>query len=1109
MSDLELKHFQSPVTGREVALNRHSEDFVWLRVPSNAEFEALLKEHERIRIAEVWNEWSQPRDEEECIAAFRKAPPSIEAGLRYFASRAFATRAGYSRSRGLGDELRALSLDEQRRVFASCMPQSYEELVPLLSTVGLKHAYSTDIRAAFLARGDVRAFVREMCAYGARQSRPREEYTLAERYIEILVMLRSRGWLLFSTGFIDWTVNSRWRAVLNGAYGGQVSEMLAEISAGLDHGESDYTPPHARFGAAAVLASSMDSVSDMSGPFIDEMEELCAKWAATAGRDGAGLAGKARHELRLGRALRSLWNHRHPEQTLKNKPHHNRKEIRKTDGTFQWLVVARPELATWADTLSAFVKQRTGSVSKVSLIAALNSFGDYLTTLASPPLSPERIERHVHIHDVTLKNKATYMQKLSDWSGDSRRKTLFLGYLTEYFDWVRDWLASEGRAQEAADFQNPVSGQDRFDGDESPGQSFRTALPSWLLKELRTTIVEDDFAFLRSDERQDWVTVYDRELGKTARVWWPGTAVCLLVLLHLPLRSHQARWLDSGLLDEFIVDSATGSRKRNDHLGVVPGRSEGFARLLHDTLRQESWCGLFVNTNKTAVYKSKTRGYEIPYLPQELSSLLEQVRAWGLRYLPPLTEPIIYAESGEGRHAYPAAELANVPHVAPLFRDPNNLDKVSPIAYTRLTRAYVKVLAETEKRIKAKYGVDIALTLPKANGQGRVWKYDLHTLRVSGISAMIENGVPLEVVSQFVAGHQSLVMTLWYFKNSPGKMREFIAAAHDKAAAEGDFVGSDAFLDNVEQFSEFLLSKNGEQRGDSGDPAYTAMKAHPGLWTISSDGICPGTACSDGGELDGEGRYGPVPGGRRCGLCRFWITGPAFILGQVAEANNMVYRIRRNGQELATARDQLIDETDSGKRAAAAHTRSRIESLERELGLDITEWQARYAYAMTSSALLDDYVRARAKLSEGEALPAPLVTPSSAEDFKVTLQESTDFDLLNHVTQMASFMPGFKNREAAHERHLLLAKVLDANELPQFMLKLDPKDAEHAANLMSDLLLQYVKAQDLPRVLSGDLKVIDLPALGDQLEHLVNAMPPPAWLSGATKVIPLVEVRDE
>jgi hypothetical protein len=143
-------------------------------------------------------------------------------------------------------------------------------------------------------------------------------------------------------------------------------------------------------------------------------------------------------------------------------------------------------------------------------------------------------------------------------------------------------------------------------------------------------------------------------------------------------------------------------------------------------------------------------------------------------------------------------------------------------------------------------------------------------------------------------------------------------------------------------------------------------------------------------------------------------------------------------------------------------------------------------FAMASSGLLDEYVEARSRVVPSDKLPAPLLTPSSSEDLKVTLQESNEFILLDHVTQMVDFMPGFKNREAMHEKHLMLAKVLDANELPQFMLKLDAKQAEDAGNLMADLLLQYVKGQDLTKVLSGELKLADIPALHDEVQQLAG-----------------------
>lgn len=100
------------------------------------------------------------------------------------------------------------------------------------------------------------------------------------------------------------------------------------------------------------------------------------------------------------------------------------------------------------------------------------------------------------------------------------------------------------------------------------------------------------------------------------------------------------------------------------------------------------------------------------------------------------------------------------------------------------------------------------------------------------------------------------------------------------------------------------------------------------------------------------------------------------------------------------------------------------------------------------------------------------------------MQETNEFVLIDHVTQMVDFQPGFKNREAMQEKHLILARLLEANDLPQFMLQLDAAMADEAANLLSSMLLQYVKAQDLPRVLAGDIKLESIPALDDGIKDL-------------------------
>jgi hypothetical protein len=96
MSDAGLKYFDSPVTKRRVALNPHPADFAWLYLPTKAEFEDVLREHERIRIQETWKEWSE-QDGESRIKGFRDGPNS---SLRVLAARAVAERLG---SRNFGE----------------------------------------------------------------------------------------------------------------------------------------------------------------------------------------------------------------------------------------------------------------------------------------------------------------------------------------------------------------------------------------------------------------------------------------------------------------------------------------------------------------------------------------------------------------------------------------------------------------------------------------------------------------------------------------------------------------------------------------------------------------------------------------------------------------------------------------------------------------------------------------------------------------------------------------------------------------------------------------------------------------------------------------------
>lgn len=1075
-----IQTYVSPVTGRAVSLNTSLFDYVWLNRPTVSELRQVLEEYETIRIAEAWAWFATVVEGEKIVEGFTIGG---NGSLNFLRARPLGKLLSDAPlKKFISTSIQDLSIARQRELLRLIQPKNRRELLERANAKGVLRVLGEDFIQMLDMSNEVDVFLKALGDGTKLQNNRDERAGKFARHIELLCLLRSRGFVLFPISYANLKKPVKWETASNPVYVGGTGEQLKQLAKYMQLEDSTTVANHINFANVVFMMSDATQIDDMSQPLIEKVEELAAIVLDTKG-------GSQRGRI-FTRAFRIVWNHRNPTHLFDMPLHKNAKEhnLQRFSGTFGWVGEKYPRMAGWCKPLSDFIAARTGR-GKQAVIADLNHFVEFLGRLENPPATPRDVVRAIHIHDATQSNQETYVKLLETASLQRKRVSRMIGYLNEFFGWMPDWLHASGQVDLAKLFVNPVSAHDRFKGasNDNPGQTFRTALPSWLLKEIRLTIESDDFAFMKSFDIQDWINVFDREQGQLVRTWWPGTSVCLLVLLELPLRTHQARWLDSGEMDQFVVDVKALKYEDNISEFAIKGRRQGCLRIIHDTLRQETWLGLFVNTNKTALYDGRSPvGYEVPYLPPALAERLTSLRDWGKRYLPPLSAPIEYTSKrdllrSDASHAQVRSQ--KVPMVAPLFRYPTvHRGMKEPVTRQKLVNAYVRVLAETEKRVKQKYGVDISLTEVGENGEIR-WKYDLHTLRVSGISAMIENGVPLEVVSQFVAGHSSLVMTLWYLKNSPGKLREAIERAQDIATSEGDFVGGEGFREHIEKFAPFLLSRDGTLRDDGGDPAYSALKAHTGLWTINSDGICPGTSCATGGEPQSSGAFsfGPVPGGRRCGLCRYWLTGPAFILGQVAEVNNLAYRILRNGQDLADRRNKLIDLEDADNRRESRKVRHHIEALERELTLDITEWQARYQYAMSSSNLLEKYVEARHSVQSSSPLPVPLLTKSSAAELELTLQTADEFVLIDHVTQMCEFMSGFKNREVVHEKHLILSKILEENGLPQFLLKLDSKKSLVAANMLSSLILQYVQAQDIPRVLAGEIKLSEITGLEEQV----------------------------
>ena len=127
------------------------------------------------------------------------------------------------------------------------------------------------------------------------------------------------------------------------------------------------------------------------------------------------------------------------------------------------------------------------------------------------------------------------------------------------------------------------------------------------------------------------------------------------------------------------------------------------------------------------------------------------------------------------------AILQQIPDRFYLFRNPSALEPQSPMSSNVLHRYFLDIMQEAEKRLQEQgEEIQIITKINEQTGQPERAIYSPHGLRVAGLTAMAENGVPIEVLSKIIAGHASILMTLHYIVYSDRKVTEVLNGARKK-----------------------------------------------------------------------------------------------------------------------------------------------------------------------------------------------------------------------------------------------------------------------------------------------------------------------------------------
>lgn len=171
----------------------------------------------------------------------------------------------------------------------------------------------------------------------------------------------------------------------------------------------------------------------------------------------------------------------------------------------------------------------------------------------------------------------------------------------------------------------------------------------------------------------------------------------------------------------------------------------------------------YFNTNKTADIESVVKGYVMPWEKKDALQLLLTLRNWQEKYNP-LRAPTAWSDIVELKKVKHADDLARMGANFFLFRDPANKTRPDlPVTDVRIRNLWLKLMDEMERRLNQagetlSNGDPIKLVLTRdPNGQPISATFDLHSLRVSIITAMYEEGIPPEYLMKIV-GHATVLM---------------------------------------------------------------------------------------------------------------------------------------------------------------------------------------------------------------------------------------------------------------------------------------------------------------------------------------------------------------
>lgn len=465
----------------------------------------------------------------------------------------------------------------------------------------------------------------------------------------------------------------------------------------------------------------------------------------------------------------------------------------------------------------------------------------------------------------------------------------------------------------------------------------------------------------------------------------PSTPAIIDCILHLGMRSSSARFLDSGQADEFLVDIETLQESRNPSHDATKGIRNGFLQRVQVGLSEYVPSFLMLR-NKT------TDAHEIPYAPVELVKRLHIInRLQNIHN--PISDPTRATDDDRTMN-----NLELVPLIYPLFRDPNNPSN-KPISYSKVSNWWHQLLKACEPIVNEKRASIVGSSCEQISffdiSGNPVW--DIHSIRVTVVTALLEMGVPPTIV-QHLVGHKSPVMTLHYQSIENKKINSSIKEALElRRLSAAEAIANAESEDDLERAIEDVLggislAASGQDYRAATRSAFSSarnLRDASGTFSVFSHGICPGADCAQGGTKKGDIYLG-VHRDKACCRCRFRITGPAFLGGLELNANTLMFEISESLQKEKKLNEELLER--SKKSSPCAIVESRI-SQELEYRDELwADWAAEYKTILECMTMLQG--------TSHNNLPA------LPEEVQMTLSEKHRLPMAQALLDSSEFIAG-------------------------------------------------------------------------------------------------------